>query len=499
MEPIVLIHGYSAESRKTDAKSIAAIYGHLPEKLRDAYGGAAVTEIDLSRYISLEDGVTLDDVSRALDRALRSTEYRALLVSGFHVIVHSTGALVIRNWVRKFSAKPSPVKNLVYLAGANFGSGWGHIGKGQLAKGARKVFQEGAEPGRQVLDALELGSSWTLDLHAHFLRAGARMLDDYEIREHVVIGTQADPDWFSMPVRYGHEDGSDGVVRVAGSDLNFQYIRLAPTPEAREISWRQARVQRDLNLTRESDEKRLAWYRIEERSLPGEDGRALVPLGIPYECAHSGEGMGIVVGKKPVAQVMRLVRLALESTAQTYPQRVAEFQSETDRSYARAKVAQAPAWWKQWISEPRRQYDEHAQVIFRLRDQDGRPVEHFDIFFDSVWSRRDKSLAIGKLFQDKHKNDVTPNVIAFYLRTKSWDDDAEDWVDCVPKVNGCYLEITAVEPETGEILYLPLRFEIKLSARVPIAQLREELDYSFRNYRKFQAESRILPADPDPK
>ena len=57
------------------------------------------------------------------------------------------------------------------------------------------------------------------------------------------------------------------------------------------------------------------------------------------------------------------------------------------------------------------------------------------------------------------------------------------------------LETTRVN---GEVR-LPLRFEIKLSARVLIAQLREELDYSFRNYRKFQAESRILPADPDPK
>src|SRR6185503_11753212 len=122
MEPIVLIHGYSAESEKTDRDSIAAIYGLLPGKLRDAYGEPAVTEIDLSRYVSLEDGVTIDDVSRAFDRALKTEEFQGLLNSGFHVIIHSTGALVIRNWIRRFSTKPSPVRNLVYLAGANFGS-----------------------------------------------------------------------------------------------------------------------------------------------------------------------------------------------------------------------------------------------------------------------------------------------------------------------------------------------------------------------------------------
>lgn len=460
MEPIVLIHGYSAESKETDRASIAAIYGDLPDRLRQAYGGAAVTEIDLSRYVSLEDGVTLDDIARALDRALRAEEFRGLLTSGFHVVVHSTGALVIRNWIRRFGPMPSPVRNLVHLAGANFGSGWGHIGKGQLAKWARHVFQGGAERGVRVLDSLELGSSWTIDLHAHFLRAGTRMLEDYGVREHVVIGTQADPSWFSMPIRYGHEDGSDGVVRVAGSSLDVQYVKLVPTEEARAIAWSSAQEQRELHVERKEGGKRHAFYRVAEKSIPGEDERPHVPLAIPYACAHSGEEMGIVSGKKPAAQVLRLVKLALESTPENYAQRLALFAAETARTYEKAKRAQAPAWWKQWISEPRAQYDEHAQVVFRIRDQDGRPVEHFDVFFDSVWSRRDPSLAIGKLFEDKHKNDASPNVITFYLRTKGWEDKADDWVDHVRAVDGCYLEITAVEPETDDILYLPLRLEL---------------------------------------
>ena len=169
MDPIVLIHGYSAESKQTTSAAIQQIYGTLPQALRDAYGSDGVIEIDLSRYITLEDGLTIDDISRAFDRVLKA-EFASLLLGKFHVIIHSTGALVVRNWLRLFSPKPSPIANLIYLAGANFGSGWGHIGKGQLAKWARLVFEGGAERGMQILDALELGAERTLDLHLQFLR-----------------------------------------------------------------------------------------------------------------------------------------------------------------------------------------------------------------------------------------------------------------------------------------------------------------------------------------
>jgi pimeloyl-ACP methyl ester carboxylesterase len=191
MDPIVLIHGYSAESKQTSPAAIQKIYGTLPQALRDAYGNEGVIEIDLSRYITLEDGLTIDDISRAFDRVLKA-EFASLLLGKFHVIIHSTGALVIRNWLRLFSPKPSPIANLIYLAGANFGSGWGHIGKGQLAKWARLVFEGGAERGMQILDALELGAERTLDLHLHFLRSGNLMIADYGVHESVITGTQAD-------------------------------------------------------------------------------------------------------------------------------------------------------------------------------------------------------------------------------------------------------------------------------------------------------------------
>jgi hypothetical protein len=393
MEPIVLIHGYSAESKDTTVAAIGAIYGNLPQSLKQIYGANGIVEINLSRYITLEDGITVDDISRALDRALR-TDFPQLLQDKFHVIIHSTGALVIRNWIRKFSGKPSPLRNLVYLAGANSGSGWAHIGKGQLAKWARLVFEGGAERGVQVLDALELGSDWTLDLHLYFLQTGNAMVADYGIFESVIVGTQADVKWFEIPIRYAKEDGSDGVVRVSASNVNLNYVRFGPTQDALAVDWAEASRQHDLHLDRADD--RASLYEIKQISRPGSNGRPEVPLAIPFRCAHTGDEMGIVSGKQPQKQVLKLIQLGLESQPASWPALVDTFEKETEATYDQAIDQEAPPWWKKWLDDPRAQYDHHAQVILRIRDQDRRPVEHYDVFFDSA-QRDTKSRPIQTL------------------------------------------------------------------------------------------------------
>ena len=111
------------------------------------------------------------------------------------------------------------------------------------------------------------------------------------------------------------------------------------------------------------------------------------------------------------------------------------------------------------MDDPRAQYDHHAQVILRIRDQDRRPVQHFDVFFDSV-QQDAKSRPIQTLFEDKHINERSPNIIAFYWRTHAFANKTKGWVPLLPEVKSCALEITAVEPETGEILYLPFRLEL---------------------------------------
>jgi len=456
MEPIVLVHGYSAEGPGGSDREIAAIYGSLPGDLRRRYGPRRVVPIDLARWVSLEDGVTLDDVSRRLDRALREDHPR-LLEGGFHAVVHSTGALVLRNWVRRFGGKPCALRNLVHLAGANFGSGWAHIGKGQLARWAHSVFPGGAEAGVRVLDALEFGSEWTLDLHLHFLGEGAGMEAHYGVRESVVVGSQADVSWYEVPIRYAKEDGSDGVVRCAAANLNVHYLRFGPTDEARALPWDE--VAAEVGLHRERAAGARSLYEVKEQSQPGLGGRPEVPFAIPYGCAHSGEDAGIVSGAAPRRQVQRLLFAALEAGPGDREALRALYREETAKTYRAVRTRRAPAAWARWISEPRAQYDPHAMVVFRLRDQDGRPVRHFDVFFDSRAGAGEDSLAFRELFEDKHVNDASPHVIAFYLRTDAFEARRRGWAPRLPRVGGLALEITATEPETGEIVYLPLRFE----------------------------------------
>ena len=69
MKPILLIHGYSSEGKNILAN---AIYGSLPTELRKTFGAGNIKELNLSRWISLNDGISLDDVSLAMDRALKA-------------------------------------------------------------------------------------------------------------------------------------------------------------------------------------------------------------------------------------------------------------------------------------------------------------------------------------------------------------------------------------------------------------------------------------------
>ncbi len=459
MKPIVLIHGYSSESPTAEPASIESIYGDLPRRLRQSY---EVVEVDLSRYVSLNDSVSITDIARAFHRALLE-QHPELLESGFHVVIHSTGALVIRSWIRLFSPKPSPVRNLVYLAGANLGSGWASIGQGQVARWGRFVFERGAQRGVKVLQSLELGSSPTIDLQLSFLQPNSRMLQDYKVQEFIIIGSQADPDWFTFPIRFAHEDGSDGVVRVAAGNLNFNHLVITPNEPASLLPW--PIVQTALRAAAVKG-KFPEYYSVTAQSNAGKD-RPIVPCGIPYRCAHSGDQMGIVSGTIPREQVERMLRLALETTERTnaaYQRTANAFDHETALTYESAKSMQKPGFLN-FLDDPRNQYDPHAQVIFRLRDQDGLPIPiaSSDIFFVSEQGEKG-TIPIQSLIQHTTVSGISPHVIVFYLRVEKFDRRAKGWVDQLANVADFELEITAIEPaaptQNPLVSYLPLRIPL---------------------------------------
>jgi hypothetical protein len=455
MNPILLIHGYSAESRRSDARSITAIYGRLPAELRRRYGKSQVRTLNVARYLSLVDGIKLDDLSRAMDQALRA-EMPDLLAGRFDVIIHSTGALVVRNWLRRHSPRPSPVQRLIYLAGANFGSGWAHVGRSQLAKWGRLVFQGGTERGVQVLDALELGASEAIDLNRFFLSPERSLPRRYRVREFCVIGSQVKDSWLPVPVRYAHEDGSDGVVRVAAGNLNWNYAAIVPTARARKLSWTDVRASCEA-MALEPEARPVEpsqHYRVAEQHLADDESRPPIPFAIPYECAHSGKDMGVVTGKAVRAQVMDLLDTAVQvETAAQYRRAAEHFAALTQASYQRVLDTLGPRRVAGLFNEPRAQYDAHAQLIFRLRDQYGAAVPHCDIYFHSPTDCR---FCVNELFEHTHKNRQTDGILVFYLRTDKFSVQAEDWVDQLAQLERVQLEISPTEPRNEEILYLPV-------------------------------------------
>ena len=464
MNPILLIHGYSAEQgRRVDSLAdVTAIYGTLPSDLRRQYGEGKVATLNLARYVSLEDGLNLDDLARAMERALRA-QFPELLKGRFDVIVHSTGALLVRNWLRRHAARPGPIERLIYLAGANFGSGWAHVGRGQLAKWGRAVFQGGSERGVQLLDALELGATDTLDLHRHFLDPEYDLWRRYRVREFCITGSQVLADWLPIPVRYAHEDGSDGVVRVAASNANWNYVAIAPKRRARDLAWNEITESCALmfDAPGDRDDEPGQYYRVADQSLADELQRPVVPLAIPYQCSHSGARRGVVSGSEVRAERLALLDVALRASSLAEYRRVdALYAERTAANYQRAASEQQPGFVQGLFNEPRAQYDPHAQLIFRLRDQDGRPVEHADVL---VRAASGAGLSANSLFEHTHRNSRTPGILTFYLRTAKFDAERGDWIDQLGRVDGVTLEIAATQPGTGEIRYLPLC--LRLSAR----------------------------------
>lgn len=448
---ILLIHGYSSEGKDN---TVQDIYGTLPERIEDALGGSTVVELDLSRWISLDDGVAIDDISFAMDRALTS-EYPNLLESGFHVVIHSTGALVVRNWIKNYSPKPCPIDNLVHLAGANFGSGLAHLGRGQLARWGRYIFA-GTQPGEQVLNALEFGAWNTLDLHLHFLKPGNDMLLNYQVREFCLIGSQVFAGALRktielMPLRYPKEDSSDNTVRTAAGNLNVNYVVVQPNDSCMALDCDA------LNSLVESREQNIplknSYYDI-DYFLASE--RSEVPYSIIWETAHFGEDIGIVDGKKSRSKVTPLVAKALQVTDdQGYHRVVRSFSDNLGKTMQRAADAKH-SFVKSWTKQS--QYEGHSQLIFRVRDQFGDSVDSHDITFLS--KPKKGQLAIERLIEDRHANGEHPGTVTFYLRVMQI--GRGKVASLLDKVAGVELEITGYEPKTSNIAYVPL--VVKLSA-----------------------------------
>lgn len=221
--PLLLIHGYSATG--LDFKPLSAA---LEEKSK------AIQPIDLNigNYVSLNNEITIKDIAEGLDRAFRMHP-ELNNAEEFDAIVHSTGMLVIRSWLTNYGAavgsndRLKKLKHLIGVAPATWGSPQAHKGRtwlGALVKGSKTPGPDFMNAGDEVLDGLELGSSFTWSLALNDLVGPVpyygRGADTPYVS--VFIGNQPYEGLSSV----ANEPGTDGTVRWAGCGLNARRIAI---------------------------------------------------------------------------------------------------------------------------------------------------------------------------------------------------------------------------------------------------------------------------------
>lgn len=228
MKPLIIIHGWSDQ-----ASSFISLAEAIEKKTN-----RTIEQLWLGNYISLDNDVQMEDLVRGLDLAWRDRKL-PIKSKSVDVIVHSTGGLIIRDWIySNFVSKglKPPVNNLVMLAPANFGSPLAHKGRafyGRVLKGfnSNKRF----ETGSQILKALEMASpySWDLAQKDCFKKSA---FTPNGVRTTVIVGNRGYRGISSL----ANKDGSDGTVYVSSANLSCEYLTidfpsLPRKPKARKI------------------------------------------------------------------------------------------------------------------------------------------------------------------------------------------------------------------------------------------------------------------------
>jgi len=200
----ILLHGWSDSSESfRDMKAFLVRNGIAP-----------VESVLYADYESREDAITFGDIVDGLnDRMIAEgiIDASGRKLQDADVIVHSTGGLVIRHWIWRYYLRDGdridecPIRRVVMLAPANFGSPLAHRGKsflGSLVKGRRGI-RDFFEVGRQILTGLELGSPYQWWLSENDLLGS---------ESHFVVS----------------RDGTDGTVVISGTPLDSVKFVLDP-------------------------------------------------------------------------------------------------------------------------------------------------------------------------------------------------------------------------------------------------------------------------------
>jgi hypothetical protein len=223
---VLLIHGYSADWK-----------AFLPWKAALSAAGIATETISVGNYVTLNNEVTIKDLGEAFDRALRMTKFAEENPGDgwtFDAVVHSTGMLVLRQWLTSDPYPPSDMrsrirrlKHMVGLAPATFGSPQAKKGRswlGALVKGNHDLGPDFLNAGDMVLDGLELASKYTWELAHKDMVRPAPLYDKGDGTPYVAVFIGNVP--YSGISAVANSPGCDGTVRWAGCALDTRKVTL---------------------------------------------------------------------------------------------------------------------------------------------------------------------------------------------------------------------------------------------------------------------------------
>ena len=409
---LVFVHGWSV--RETGS------YGCLPGRLEKEIGGAEIEHVYLGKYVSFDDAVTLDDIARSFDAALRDKLYDACTGAWreFACITHSTGGPVARLWMTLFYGperlRECPMKHLVMLAPANHGSALAQLGKSRISR--LRFFVEGAEPGERVLDWLELASDGVWDLNRCWLDMDCSAAGLWVFS---LAGQRIDRKLYDHLNSYTGEPGSDGVVRAAAANANYQLIRFEQSTGGRLALAHQA------------------------RSLHS-------AFGILPGVSHCGDTIGILTsvptsGDHPTLDWVKRCLAVRDRSG--YDRVAAGLAQLTLRTQQDERIERVPRLLGDTVYETHR----YSMVTFRLLDDRGAELKDYELLLTAGPHYSPDELPSGFCL-DRQRNQRRPGRLTYYI-----DYDRLGTIDDSPLEGRIGLKILA-RPNRGLAYYETAEF-----------------------------------------
>lgn len=245
-EKLLIVHGYS-DGYISQESCFRKLQNFLVES-----GAYKPENIHYVEYASMDDQSTFEDFADKLD-----TDYEKKIGSGNRVdiLCHSTGALVTRiwlalrrQWLRERNLPvDNPVHRLFMFAPANFGSDLARMGQSFLGKLRCTFFNRNAfkddwwESGRVVLQGLEPASPFQWDLSMMDLHAETYFGPEDESGDvcypFIFAAAEGYKGLESKILKARNKPGTDGTVRICGTNLNTRKCTLRSTEGGTEIVW----------------------------------------------------------------------------------------------------------------------------------------------------------------------------------------------------------------------------------------------------------------------